>query len=133
MIFFEKIMFCYFPEVTIKSILLKIFDYFIALQQKNKIWGRRLFQSYISDFFPYAFCTILKVGLSPSKKTFLFASIDSPSKMMKNAFYFILKALFVLIIFKFLSWLFGLEEKTAGLGKQVNFDIYDVTAWITKN
>ena len=29
--------------------------------------------------------------------------IDSPSKMMKNAFYFILKALFVLKIFKFLS------------------------------
>ena len=28
-------------------------------------------------------------------------------KMMKNAFYFTLKALFVLKIFKFLSWLFG--------------------------
>ena len=28
---------------------------------------------------------------------------DSPSKMMKNVFYFILKALFVLKIFKFLS------------------------------
>ena len=28
-------------------------------------------------------------------------------KMMKNALYFILKALFVLKIFKFLSWLFG--------------------------
>ena len=34
----------------------------------------------------------------------------SPSKMMKNAFYFILKALFVLKIFKFLSWLFGHVE-----------------------
>ena len=28
---------------------------------------------------------------------------DSPSKMMKSAFYFILKALFLLKIFKFLS------------------------------
>ena len=28
---------------------------------------------------------------------------ERPSKMMKNAFYFILKALFVLKIFKFLS------------------------------
>ena len=28
---------------------------------------------------------------------------ESPLKMMKNAFYFILKALFVLMIFKFLS------------------------------
>ena len=35
----------------------------------------------------------------------------SPLKMMKNAFYFALKALFVLKIFKFLSWLFGHVEK----------------------
>ena len=31
--------------------------------------------------------------------------------MMKNAFYFVLKALFVLGIFTFLSWLFGCVEK----------------------
>ena len=36
-------------------------------------------------------------------------------KMMKNAFYFILKALFVFKIFKFLSWLFGPVEKTIWL------------------
>ena len=35
--------------------------------------------------------------------------------MMKNAFYFTLKALFVLKIFKFLSWLFDHVEKTADL------------------
>ena len=40
--------------------------------------------------------------------------------MMKNAFYFILKALFALKIFKFLSWL---EKKD-----KINFEIYDVTA-----
>ena len=33
--------------------------------------------------------------------------------MMTNAFYFILKALFFLKIFKFLSLLFGRAEKTA--------------------
>ena len=32
---------------------------------------------------------------------------ESPLKMMKNAFYFTLKALFVLKIFKFLPWLYG--------------------------
>ena len=53
-----------------------------------------------------------KVGLSPYKN---FCFNDSPSKLMKNAFYFILKALFVLKIFKFLSWLFGHVEKTARL------------------
>ena len=51
----------------------------------------------------YHICQIsIKVGLSPSKKKKIFIN-DSPSKMMKNDFYFILKALFVLKIFKFLS------------------------------
>ena len=43
-----------------------------------------------------------KVGLLPSKIFFFICFNDSPSKMMKNA-HFILKALFVLKIFKFLS------------------------------
>ena len=59
---------------------------------------------------------LLKVGLSPSKKLFLlFASMIVFQKMMKNAFYFILRALFVLEIFRFLFWLFGHVEKTAWL------------------
>ena len=47
------------------------------------------------------------------KKLFYICFNDNPSKMMKNAFYFILKMLFVLRIFRFLSWLFGHVEKTA--------------------
>ena len=42
------------------------------------------------------------VGLSPKKFAFISFN-DSLSKIMKNAFYFILKALFVLKIFKFWS------------------------------
>ena len=49
---------------------------------------------------------LFKVGLSPSKNFFICFN-DSPSKLMKNAFYFNLKALFVLQIFNFLSRLFG--------------------------
>ena len=56
---------------------------------------------------------MIKVGLSPSKKNLFICFNDNPSKMMKNAFYFILKALCVLKIFKFLPWLFGHVEKTA--------------------
>ena len=56
----------------------------------------------------------LKLGSHRRKKVFICFN-DSPSKIMKNAFYFILKALFVLKIFKFLSWLFGHVEKTAWL------------------
>ena len=55
----------------------------------------------------------LEVGLSPSKKIVLFSSMKALQKMMKNAFYFILKSLFVLKIFKFLSKLFGHVGKTA--------------------
>ena len=44
-----------------------------------------------------------------------FLITESPLKMMENAFYFILKALFVLKIFKFLSSLIGHVEKIARL------------------
>ena len=54
-----------------------------------------------------------KVGLSPTKNICVICLIESPLKMMKNAFYFILKALFVLKIFKFLSQLFGYVGKMA--------------------
>ena len=58
---------------------------------------------------------------------------DSPLKMMKNAFYFILKALFGLKIYKFFSWLFGHVEKWLHQKDKVNFTIYDVTTWLTNN
>ena len=43
----------------------------------------------------------LKVGLSPSKKICFVYFNESPLKVMKNAFCLILKALFILKIFKF--------------------------------
>ena len=72
----------------------------------------------ISNVYGVNICIIdlisedIKVGLSPSKKICLISLIESPLKLIKNAFYFILKAIFVLKIFKFLSWLFGHAEKT---------------------
>ena len=57
----------------------------------------------------------LKVGLSPFKKILFICFNDSPSKMKKNTFYFILKALLVVKIFPYLSWLFGHAEKAAWL------------------
>ena len=58
-----------------------------------------------------------KVGLSLSKNICVICLIESLLKMMKNVF-FILKALFVLKIFKFLSRLFGHVGKTAWLERQ---------------
>ena len=77
----------------------------------------------IYDFF---WLKMLKIRLSPFKNFLFICFIESPSKMMKNAFYFILKVLFVLKIFKFLSWLFGDVEKIA-------FKIHDFTTWLRNN
>ena len=44
-------------------------------------------------------CMSLKAGFSVSKKKCVICFIESPLKLMKNAFYFILKALFVLKTF----------------------------------
>ena len=57
---------------------------------------------------------IIKVGLSASKNNVI-RLIENPLKVIENTFYFILKAIFVLKIFKFLSWLFGHVGKTAWL------------------
>ena len=59
----------------------------------------------------WLFLEYLKVRLSPSNKNVLFASMIAFQRWWKNAFSFISKALFVLKIFKSLSWLFGHVEK----------------------
>ena len=61
-----------------------------------------------------SFDPILKSESHLPKKLFYLAQWK-PFKMMKNAFYFISIALFVLKIFKFLSWLFGHAEETVWL------------------
>ena len=67
----------------------------------------------------------INVGFSPSK-TFFICCNDSPSKIMKNALYFILKAPFVLSgSLNFSSWLFGFYKN------KVNLKIFDVTTWLT--
>ena len=53
--------------------------------------------------------------------------------MTKNTFYLILKALVVLKIFKFLSWLLGHIEKRFDSKGKVNFNIYEITTWETNN
>ena len=52
---------------------------------------------------------------------------------MKNVFYFMLKALFVLEIFSFLSWLFGYVEKRFDKKAEVHSKIYDVPDWTINN
>ena len=53
--------------------------------------------------------------------------------MMKNAFYFTSKALFVPDIFKFLSRLFVHIAKQLDQKDKVNPEYFDVTAWLIDN
>ena len=62
-----------------------------------------------------------------------FLATESPLKKMKNVFYFTSKALFVLEIFKLMSWLFGHVAKRLDTKDKVSFKFCDVTAWFTSN
>ena len=53
--------------------------------------------------------------------------------MMKNDFYFSLKAFFVLKIFKILSWRFRYIEKRLDWKDTINFKFNDVTTCLTNN
>ena len=53
--------------------------------------------------------------------------------MMKSAFYFMLKAHWVLEISIFLICFFGYVEKPFDNNAMINFKIYDVTDWKTNN
>ena len=57
-------------------------------------------------------------------------------KLFKNDekhFLFHVKALFILTIFTFLSWVFGYVEKRFDNKAMVNFKIYDIADWITND
>ena len=56
---------------------------------------------------------------------------ESPFKKLKNAFYFNLKALFLLEMFKFLFLHFGQAGERLGRKAKVNFKIFNVTNWIS--
>ena len=63
--------------------------------------------------FPPLLNKNLKPGPQLPKKLFYLLRRISPLKLMKNAFYFILKTLLIFMIFKFLTCIIGYVEKTA--------------------
>ena len=75
----------------------------------------------------------MKAGLSTSKKVIFVCSNESPSKMMKSAFYFMLKALFVLKHLSFCPDIFDHVEKRLLKEAKFNFKMYDATGWTTNN
>ena len=58
---------------------------------------------FFNNYFKIEFTTTLKLDPHLPKKFYFVYFNENPFKNINNAFYFILKALFVLQIFKFLS------------------------------
>ena len=58
---------------------------------------------------------------------------ESPLTVMKNGFYFTSKPVFVLKIFKLLSWLFFHVAKRVDYKDMVNLKFMTFTAWLTNN
>ena len=81
-----------------------------------KITVKELICFTFSQLFGYNFT--LKVELWLSEKNCFIYLNERPLKMMKNAFYFTSKALFVLKIF--LLWLFGRIKKMAWLERLIS-------------
>ena len=99
-----------------KSLRFSVFP--ILRQKPNQICRKSCREKQSSIFFVNFLMNHLKrfrkmfqVGLSSSKNICFICFNDSPLKMMKML-YFILKALLILKIFKFLSPLFGHVGKT---------------------
>ena len=66
----------------------------------------------------------------PKKNYFIYFN-ESPLKMTKNAFYLILKALFVLKIIQIFVFTFWSYRKNGFIRNQVNSKVFDVTTWLT--
>ena len=86
-------------------LILSIMKTIFALQEPKKF----VYRNY-KTFSRESFKNDLKSDSHLPKKFLFICFYESLLKMMKNAFYFILKARFVLEIFKFLSWHFGHVE-----------------------
>ena len=102
--------------LLVNMLLIKFTDFSVALIGRV-VWGMKLLDKIFSKNW---ITPLYRVYLMRLKSDSHFSNSvmyfnESPLKIMKNAF--ILKALFVLKIFKFLSWLFGHVGKTTWLGK----------------
>ena len=76
----------------------------------------------------------VQIKLNPHlPKKFFFCFNESSIQIMNIAFYFTLKALFILKIFSFCSEFFGYVWKWLDKKAKVNFKIYHITNWNTNN
>ena len=107
----RKVMLKNFSSLTCK-VMLKNFSSLLS-HETNSLFRRSLYHFPTSKLSLPSLRVVLsflffKGSLSGLRQ---FLATESPLKMMKNVFCFIPKALFILKIFKFSSWLFGHVSK----------------------
>ena len=111
---FKNTFFVSFPYCVIRKAKVERRIYHFSGYNKNFLWNLNL-----NIKFNILIC--IKVVFSGLR---YFLATESPLKIMRNAFYFTLKALFVLKIFKFLFWLFGHVGKQLDKKTNVDFKFY---------
>ena len=118
-------------QVNIEIFTFSFFFVTFKLNKKKVLLKRLWFREGVYECLCWRRGWWLVGGLHVSKTGGLKRN-KSPLKMMKNAFYFILKAIFVLKTFKCLCWLFGHVGTRARLERD-HFKTFDLTAWLTNN
>ena len=109
------------------------FNYFISFIHYSN-WEKRNLESdnlpkrILMETFVYGPICHIRGLLSGLKQSL---TIESALEMMKNNFYFMLKAPFIHGILTFLSRLFGCVEKRLYKKAMVNFRVYGVGDWAT--
>ena len=88
----------------------------------------------MNTLYRFVLCTksCTKIMKGPISGLRQYLAIESSFKMMKNTFYFMLKALPISEIFTFWFWLFSYIAKWLGNKAMVNLKIYHVTDWAKK-
>ena len=124
-------MFLLYPDLTCGYIIIFFnlclgltLDLMLALEYNIINWLKKFLKVYIIS---------LKWDSDLPKKNLYIYFNERRLKMIKNTFYFMLKAIFVLEIFTFLSLLIGYVEKWLDRKAMVNFKSYDITDWTTWN
>ena len=90
-------------------------------------------KKFIASLIVSIYISIIKSDSHPPKKVAFVSFNESLSKMMKNAFCCMSKALFVLKVLAFLSRLFWFCRKKLDKKATVKFNFYNVTNWTTNN
>ena len=118
------------------------FSLMLELSHGDLVFQLQTFQNFLINSFHCI--TSMHLGFQERKQVVVFIkgalsdlrqflATESPLKRMKNAFYFTLKALLALKIFKFFFLLFDHVKKGLDQKGKLNFKICDVMTWLTNN